>query len=138
MVIIYKVFAEFESLEMSERAAGQIRDRIPGIERVVSRRMNWTKGHEYNEGDDAGKMNTAANWMFTPNEFFYGGTFLPVQSGGQDSSSNDAERHYEPAVRHEHILCAEGSRESVEQAAHLLRSLGGLHVRITDAPGSYF
>lgn len=138
MFNIYKVYAEFESLEMSDRAAGQLRDRIPGIDRIVSRRMNWTKGREYHSDGNSGKMNTAANWMFTPNELFYGGTFLPIQSSGAENSSGEAERHYEPSVRQEHILCAEGSRESVEQAAHLLRGLGGLHVSITDAPGSYF
>lgn len=138
MVIIYKVFAEFESLEMADRAAGQIRDHVPDIDRVISRRMNWTRGREKDGSDISGKMNTAANWMFTPNELYYGGTFLPLQPDDSGRDSNDAERHYEPAVRHEHILCVEGNRESVEQAAHLLRGFGGLHIRITDAPGSYF
>ncbi len=131
---MYKVFAQFESVEMADRAAGQLRDRIKGIGHVVTRKMNWA--HDPDELSSG--VSASAGWLFTPNEFFNGGTFLTAASSDYEPDEGEKERYYEPSARHEYTLCAEGCREDAEQAAHLLRSLGGIRISVMDAPGEFF
>ena len=131
---MYKVYAEFESVETAEHAAGQLRDRIKDIGRVVTRKMNWAHDPEELSAD----IPASAGWLFTPNEYYQGGTFLTAAASVSEPDEGEKERHYEPSARHEYTLCAEGSREDVEQAAHLLRSLGGTRIGIMDAPGEFF
>ncbi len=132
---MYKVFAEFDSEEAAAHAAGLIRDRVQGVNCIVTRRMNRTHGAE--DKPERGGASAAAGWMFSPNMLYLGGTFLSV-SGQENGDAAERERRLEPAMRHEHMLCAEGSREAVTQASHLLRASGGLHVNVIDAPGQFF
>ncbi|MBQ9994098.1 MAG: hypothetical protein IJP17_05240 [Clostridia bacterium] len=133
---MYKVFAEFESVDYADRAAGQLRDRIPEIGRITRRRIDWTRQAGVTDNLRGG-FSAAADWMFTPNTLYQGGTWMTMASGGAQSAT-EREREFEPAVRHEYILCAEGSPDAVDRAAHMLRALGGINVNVTSAPGRFF
>jgi len=113
-----KVYARFSSDDAAEAAENEVRSRIDGYGNIA--RTNPGKADPQAA---AGTVGAYADWMFTHNGLFQGGSWLPLAGTGSAVPYD--------AVQRGCVICVEGDQECADRTAHLLRAIGGTDVSIT-------
>lgn len=120
---MYRVYAEFASRGAADRAADRLRSTAPGIGRISLMRKSPFSG----KTDASGGFDSAGA-LFSPNTYYQNSAY-PLMAA-QENLSPTREQYFQSADGQEHLICAEGSRDAAEQAAHLLRAFGGISITI--------
>ena len=121
-----KITAQFHSVDAAEIASRFMRSHLEGIERicVISRRRVYDENSDYA---------ITGGYMNHMNGFAYGATsdnrHAPDDRVDQDSQ-------FEPALRREAYLAVTTDDENARSAEKLMRSLGGLSIKVDESSSS--
>lgn len=116
---MYRVYAEFTSRAAAEQAANRLRSSISQIG------INIRPAKQVCDIDNRDSF-AAESAVFSPNSFFQNSASALTAAIGQTHSFSH--EFFLSSDEQEHILCVMGTRQQVEMASHMLRSLGGMSI----------
>lgn len=132
--MLAKIEAEFESLDLAERAARIIRSQIPALEAVYIRPTRSAYSHprdwSWTPKISGGPGQPVIRTLLPQHGENYDGFFLWSQNraDGPDSMDSDAVR--EPDLIRSVLIYCLTDEEQVQKTSSLIRNLGGLGIRV--------
>lgn len=131
---MYNVFARFSDSRSAQQACEQVLNSTNGITRIGTRMV--IPPHA------AGSCNPDAPQAIASiiphsSATSHAQSDPTVAAAARQEAQYDRRTGLEPPRDADYMLCAQGSKEAVEHAAKLLRSLGACSVDIRDAKGNF-
>ena len=134
---MFSAFAKFDSQFSAQKACDAVLAHTTGIVRIGTRK--FVPPHAW----DSGNRNApeAIAQVVLPGSGTYHGHWNEPMGvavdAGRTQAEYDRKTGYQQPADTDFILCAEGSREAAEQAAKIMRSMGGSNVDVRDSRGSF-
>ena len=134
---MYNVFARFGDSESAKIACDQVLESTNGIVRAGTRMV--VPPHAVDKHNTA--TADAISMTVTHSTATDHGSFMhpddTAMAAAEQEAEYDRRTGYEPPRDADYMLCVQGSKEAVEHAAGLLRSLGACSVDIREAKGDF-
>ena len=134
---MHNVFARFSTGDAARQACQRVLSSTNGITRIGTRMV--VPPHAASDHNPL--TAEAISSTVLPGAAIEHGHWDQPMGAAVDAARQEAEYDrrtgYEPPRDADYILCAQGSREAVEHAAKLLRSLGADTVDVRDSTGDF-
>lgn len=134
---MYNVFARFDTSRSAQSACDKVLSSTNGITRIGTRMVIPPHAEDMHNPNTAEAIGTTVLHSAAIGQGENSITDGSAVAAARLEAEYDRRTGYEPPSDKDYILCAQGSREAVEHAAKLLRSLGGRCVDVRDAKGDF-
>lgn len=133
---MYNAFAKFDSQSAAQKACDAVLSSTNGIVRIGSRMVVPPRAQGVsNPGTAYAIEKTVAHSSAMTGEWVVSNEV--AMNAARIEAEYDRHAGYELPRDSEYILCAQGSKEAVEHAAKIMRSMGGCNVDVRNARGSF-
>jgi len=133
---MFNAFARFDDQKAADNASRRILDTTNGITRIGSRKVVPSRRQIPNDHAADAISTTVAHSaaMINPEQSVNSDT---ISEAAVQEAEYDRRTGIEPPRKPYYILCAQGEKEAVMQAAKLKRDFGGSNVDVRDAKGDF-
>lgn len=131
---MHNVFARLDTMQAAENARQKLLGGIDGISRIGIRPFD----PPFTNTDYSAFVSDAIAPTVVPESGIHSVSRETAHSAAIQEAVYDRRTGYEMPRSEDYLLCAQGTRDAVEHAAELLRSLGARSIDVRDSKGDFF